>query len=261
MKIEILLATMFFENEAQDYLDKMNIQTDIIVGNQCEKTEDYEYEHNGHRVKVMSRNERGVGKNRNTTLFASDADIIVFSDNDIRYVDEYKEIIEEYYLNNPKADMVIFNLKEKLANGEICDMNCKDKKAKMHDVTKFGTFAITVKREAILKNRIAFSLLFGGGAKYSCGEDTLFLTDCYKKGLNIYLCSKTIAYNDSRLSTWFNGINQKYIRDKGVLFKQLSPKFYRFVIVMHAVKHKNKYAEYGSVKKVICEMLDAAKND
>ena len=33
---------------------------------------------------------------------------------------------------------------------------------------------------------ITFSLLFGGGAKYSNGEDSLFLKDCLKYGLVVY---------------------------------------------------------------------------
>ena len=36
MRIEVLLATMFFENEPQNYLEEMNIKTDLIVGNQCD---------------------------------------------------------------------------------------------------------------------------------------------------------------------------------------------------------------------------------
>ena len=33
MKIQVLLATMFFEKESDSFLDEMNIQTDIIIGN------------------------------------------------------------------------------------------------------------------------------------------------------------------------------------------------------------------------------------
>ena len=223
MKIEILLATMFFENEAPDFLDKMNIQTDIIVGDQCDRNENRIFEHNGNRVTVLSRKERGVGKNRNAGLFYSDADIVLFADNDVRYYDGYGEKIKNYYVDHPDADMVIFNFKEKRGDEPMHDVNVDNKRARLGDITRFGTWAVTARRESIIKARIAFSLLFGGGAKYGCGEDSLFLTDCYNAGLHIYLSDATLGEVVHKESTWFSGITEKYIFDKGALFKARCP--------------------------------------
>lgn len=258
MKIQVLLATMFFQDEEENYLTDMNIQTDIIIGNQCDITKDEFVDFNGYNVKILSRNERGVGKNRNLALFNSDADVVVFADNDIHYYDNYKSIIEEYYNSHPKADVVIFNFKEILKDGSH-DINTKNKKAGLRDLTKFGTHAITAKRASIIKNRISFSVLFGGGATYSCGEDSLFLKDCHSKGLNIYLCDKTLGEIIPRKSTWFNGITEKYVYDKGALFKAMKPKLYLPVIIYHAVKHRTKYREFGPLKLIIKTMLKGAK--
>lgn len=258
MKIDILLATMFFENEDDNFLDEMNIQTDIVVGNQCDITKDERYTHRGHNVTVLSRNERGVGKNRNLALFHSDADIVLFADNDIRYYDGYREIIEKSYKEHPDADMIIFNFRKKCDDGWR-NTNTKNKKARLKDITRYGAPTITAKRESLLKNRICFSLLFGGGAKYSCGEDSLFLTDCYNKGLNIYLCSETLGENIQRESTWFTGINEKFIFDKGVLFGAMCPKTYRFVICFHSFKHRKRYSQYATTGEVIKLMLKGAK--
>jgi len=187
MKVEVLLATMFFEQEDENFLELMNIQTDIIIGNQCDHNGNEIFTHNGNNVTVLSRKERGVGRNRNTCLFYSDADIILFADNDVRYYDGYGDKIKGYYTTHPDADMVIFNFREKRDNEPIHDINTHNKKAHLKDITKFGTWAVTARRESVLKKRISFSLLFGGGAKYGCGEDSLFLTDCCNMGLNIYL--------------------------------------------------------------------------
>ena len=69
MKIEVLLAIMFFENEPADFLNNMNIETDIVIGNQCKRNETELFTHNGHNVKVVSRNERGVGKKQKYDSF------------------------------------------------------------------------------------------------------------------------------------------------------------------------------------------------
>ena len=63
MKLQVLVSCM----HQQDYslLEKMNIQTDAIIINQCDinKFEDIKYRNN--LVKFISLNERGVGKSRN----------------------------------------------------------------------------------------------------------------------------------------------------------------------------------------------------
>lgn len=259
MNIEVLLSTMFFEREADDFLEKMNIQSDIVIGNQCDRNEDAQFEFRGNQVKVLSRRDRGVGKNRNTGLFHATADIVIFADNDVCYYDGYKKIVEDYYHDHEDADVVIFNFKVKRGDEEPHDINKKNKKAKKNDITKFGAWAVTARRESLLKERISFSLLFGGGAKYGCGEDTLFLMDCYNRGLNIYLCDRTIGYVAHKESTWFQGITEKYISDKGALFQAANPVFCEAAIVYHVIKHRNIYAQYGSISDVLRVMFRGAE--
>ena len=66
MEIQVLVAAM----NQKDYslLDKMNIKTDVIVGNQCDENAVSDFEYNGHTVKWLSFCERGVGLNRNNAL-------------------------------------------------------------------------------------------------------------------------------------------------------------------------------------------------
>ena len=51
MNVQVLVATM----NQTDYtlLKKMNIQTNAIVGNQCDKNEITEFEYNGHQIKWL----------------------------------------------------------------------------------------------------------------------------------------------------------------------------------------------------------------
>lgn len=260
MKIEVLLATMFYEREDESFLEHMNIQTDIIIGNQCDSNKNEIFDCNGNKVTVLSRNERGVGRNRNTCLFYSDADIVIFADNDVVYYDGYGEKIKSYYSTHSDADMVIFNFKEQRDGEAIHDINTLNKKACLKDITKFGTWAVTARRESILKKRISFSLLFGGGAKYGCGEDSLFLTDCYNMGLNIYLSDDTLGEVIHKESTWYNGITEKYVFDKGALFKAMSPKLCKIFILRHILKHRELYAQFGTVKDVFKVMLKGVKD-
>ena len=62
----MLVATM----NQNDYslLNKMNIQTDIIVGNQCAINKVEEFKYRGNNVRWYSFSEKGVGLNRNNAL-------------------------------------------------------------------------------------------------------------------------------------------------------------------------------------------------
>ena len=61
MNIQMLIVTMHQKDHS--LLEKMNIQTDAIVGNQCDvnQVEDFVWE--GHSIKWLSFDERRVGLN------------------------------------------------------------------------------------------------------------------------------------------------------------------------------------------------------
>lgn len=255
MKIEILMATMFFEKEQEEILSEINLQSDIMVGNQCNKDGEESFLYNGHKVQVLSKAQRGVGNNRNMTLLKSDADVVIFADNDVVYYDGYREIVENFYISHPDADLVIFNFKEQRPGEPLHDINTKDKKADLLDLTVFGCWAITARRKSLMDNNILFSTLFGGGAKYSCGEDSLFLFECHRKGLSIYLCSETIGQVIHKDSTWFKGINEKFILDRGAFLTAFAPKLSYPLAVADAVKSRKRYSDYGGVLKVVKTMF------
>ena len=89
MKLEVLLSTM----HQSDYslLDKMNIKSDVIVVNQCDENEISQFDYNGYNVKWMSLKERGIGLSRNTALMRSEADSLLFADEDSVYDNDYIE--------------------------------------------------------------------------------------------------------------------------------------------------------------------------
>lgn len=76
MTLQVLVATMHQTDHS--LLEKMNIQSDAIVVNQCNRNEVERFMYNGHQILWMSLNERGIGLSRNTALMRATADIILF---------------------------------------------------------------------------------------------------------------------------------------------------------------------------------------
>lgn len=241
LSIQVLIATM--NQVDHSLLEKMNIQSDAIVGNQCDRNELEEFDYNGYDIKWLSLHERGVGLNRNNALMRATADICVLADDDMCFYDGYLEKVREVFDNNPKADVIIFNIDE---TPQTRFVNVKKIKVKKHNYGRYGAARLAFRREKIYLNNISFNLLFGGGTKYSAGEDTLFIKSCLDKGLKLIAVPFSIAkLEESRESTWFKGYTDKYFFDKGVLYSRLSNKCPNIYALYHCLRHRNRYKEYG----------------
>ena len=87
MNLETLVATMHQTDFS--LVDKMNIQSDVVFANQCDRNGIEVVNKDGITAKMISTDTRGVGLNRNIALLMSSADILLFSDDDFTYNDGY----------------------------------------------------------------------------------------------------------------------------------------------------------------------------
>ncbi len=262
MNVEVLIVTM---NQSDfSLISKMNIKTDAIIGNQCSRNGVHEFECNGQRIRMYSFNEKGVGLNRNTILMRAESDIVLFADDDVVYFDDYENTILSAYRDNPEADAILFNLTERKKQGaEVYKKNLVEKKKQINrfNYGRYGTVCFSAKLCKLREKNIYFHLDFGGGTKYSCGEDTIFLRDCIHKKMKIITVDHTIGVVNTESSTWFTGINEKYIYDKGVIFGYMYPKLGVIVVVYHFLKHIKDYKSFGlfSALKKMLEGVERGK--
>ena len=242
MNIQVLVAAMHQEDHS--LLSKMNIQSDVIVGNQCERNSIEKFDYNGHEAVYLNFAERGVGLNRNNTLFRASGEICLFADDDMIYVDNYVEIIKDAFNRYPRADALIFNINT-VGGDQQRRQNAKAKRIGTYNSLNYGTARIAVKKSSIQKSRICFSQLFGGGTMYSSGEDSLIIRDMLKNGFRIYAIPETIATVDQSTSTWFSGYHEKFFHDKGALMRAMFPKLY---VVMNNLYFPLRYKNIAGEK-------------
>ena len=237
MKIQVLVAAM--NQSDHSLVDKMNIQTDAIVGNQCDKNSIEDFELGNCHIKYLNFAEKGVGLNRNNALMRATADICLFADDDMVYVYNYPEIISKSFEDNPCADVIVFNLAEKVQTRKIIT---KKGKVGYLNYLRYGTARVAVRLDSIKKHGIYFNQCFGGGTEHSHGEDNLFLNACLKKGLKIIAIPTTIAMlTEERASSWNNGYDERYIRDQGVLYRALSKKWWKLLCLQDAIRRSKSY--------------------
>ncbi len=239
MTVEVLVATM--NQKDHSLVETMNISTDALIGNQCDRNEVEEFIHEGHNIKYYSFAERGVGLNRNTTLMRAKADICVLADDDMVFLDDYEKRIIEAFEKIPDADVLCLNIIEER---KIRPVNKKIQRVRWYNYGRFGAARIAIKRDPIIREGVFFNLSFGGGAKYSQGEDTLFLYDCLKKGLHIYAVPVELAIlRECRESTWFKGYTPKFFYDKGVYMSCLHSPIAWAVGLRYCIKYRKRYSD------------------
>jgi len=240
IKVEVLCATMH-QKDLSKY-EEMNIQTDVIYANQADCHEYVEKNINSNIVKMITTPYRGVGKNRNIALLCSCADILIFSDDDMVYVDGYGEGVVKAFESLPQADIIIFNIGFIGTITASRRVNETIKKVHMANVLNYGFPRVAIRRTSFEKSNLWVSTLFGGGAMYSAGEDNLFLISALKLGLKIYTYPYCIGSTKDRDSSWFNGYNEKYFFDHGAWLQTAFPSL-KYLLIWYFVFNFSKRTE------------------
>lgn len=234
----MLVAAMYQKDHSLP--KKMNIGSDAIIGNQCDRDSVERFEWNGHRITYLNFNERGVGLNRNNALMRADGDIVLFADDDMVYVDGYPEIVTKAFEDNPRADVIVFNLAEQGSQRKEIQ---KISRVGYLNFLRYGTARVAARLEAIRANGIYFNQCYGGGTERCHGEDNLFLASCLDRGLKIYAVPETVAtLTNERPSSWNRGYDEKYVRDQGALYRCMSRKYWRLLCLQDAVRRHGSYS-------------------
>ncbi len=254
-KVQVLVAAV--DKDVNALAEQMNLETDAIIVNQCKHYEYGEYEHKGGRIRCFSMAERGVGLSRNTALMRAEGELLLFSDEDIVLYPGYEEVVEAAFLKNPDADVITFNFK--VDESRATYYNTKPHRIRWYNYGRYPTYAVAARREALHGAGVGFSLLFGGGAKYSNGEDSLFLHDCLKRGLHLYAETAEIGEEIFRESTWFKGYNEKFFYDRGVLYHYLYGGLARLWALRFLLIHKGTMCAAVSLKQAFSWMRQGIK--
>ena len=256
MTYQLLVATM---NQTDHSLcGRMNLHCDALIVNQCDRCGAEEWMHDGYAVRMLSFAERGVGLSRNSALMRADADIVEFADDDMVFTDTCREDVLREFERHPEADAIIFSV-ESLNPERPLRRIPRFERISRWKALKYGCARLAVRREKLIYNNLSFSLLFGGGAAYGSGEDSLFLQDCFRAGLRIYRSPVKVADVRQDGSSWFEGYTDKYYFDKGALFAALLPWGCRVYALLTALKFRRPRKETLHILRQMNRGIDEYK--
>lgn len=255
LKFQLLVAAL--NNNIDSLINSMGIESDAIIINQCDEDKEEVTLVSEKTVKTIYQSGRGVGLSRNTAIDNAKADIVLFSDEDICYYQGYENKVLDAFASHADADVITFNV-------EVDERRRTYFNEDVHRITwknygRYPAYAIAVRLDAINKYNIRFSTLFGGGAKYSNGEDSLFLHDCLKAGLNMISETAILGKETYRESTWFKGYTDKFFFDRGVLYHFLYGAMAAVFGARFLIKNRNEMLKDISFLKAFGLLLKGIK--
>lgn len=220
-RFEILCVTMFQKDFSK--VNQMNVKSDIVYANQCNETSYEELEFDGHKAKMISTNTRGVGINRNLALTYATGDICLFADDDVVYRDDVEKTVIAEFDAHPDADIIVFNIDctERLRQ----QIRYKEtRKCRGFFRMPWGGVRIAFRLSSVRKANIWFTTLFGGGAMFPSGEDSMWLKEARRKGLVFYVSKETIGTVHFDESSWFTGYDENFFYGKGAFLSAMYDK-------------------------------------
>lgn len=258
MTLELLVSAV--NADPSGLIQKMNIHSDAVLINQCDHVGYEELPVDGWKVRVWSLQEKGVGLSRNNALLRAEGDICLFSDEDIVYDDDYRQKVLAEFASHPEADMLLFNV-------DVCEARRtyhteRYGRVRQYNCGRYPAYSFALKTELMHKKNLTYSLLFGGGAKYSNGEDSLFVRDCIRSGLKVYRTPVTIGHEEERESTWFSGYHEKFFFDRGVLYEFLYGAMAKPIALQFLIRHRKTMCgeiPVGRAYVLMCEGLKEAR--
>lgn len=248
-RVEVLVACM---NQTDDRLyDEMNLQTSAILANQGDSyfcTERCTAA--GNTVRLFSTKDRGVGRNRNKALIYATGEYLLFADQDMIYEPGYEKMVLDAFQKQPDADMIAFNLRYRNRFTKGRAPGKRFKRIYWWNAMRYGAARIAIRRRAVEKHCLSFSVLYGGGAEFSSGEDSLFIREALRKGLRLYYSPQIIAEVKQEESSWFRGYTDKYFTDKGILIANAFPRL-KHLLVFYFAWRWRKYSQAHSFFRII----------
>ena len=172
MTLQMLISSV--GQDAHALMEKMKPECDCILVNQKMPYGYEEFTYGGHEIRCFHMQEKGVGLSRNHALLRADRDICLFTDEDIVYRKGYAQAVRKAFREHPEADMLLFNVE--VAPERRTYWTESFHPVKWYNCGRYPAYSFALRTERMHELNLTYHLWFGGGARYSNGERTAFLS-------------------------------------------------------------------------------------
>ena len=182
--------------------------------------------------KVLPTPTVGVALNRNLTLDAASAPIVLESDDDVSYTPEMLSNVIRAFDERPDCDFLAFKYYSKQNPRKYplheCDLRNPPKGYFI------GGIEMAFRLDSIRKAGIRFNELFGIGSEFPSGEEDLFLHDVLRAGLTARFVPVVIVNHESESTCMREAKSPAFIRTKGAIHAIVNPRTWHLRMLTHA---------------------------
>jgi hypothetical protein len=205
--------------------------------------------------------DKGLSRSRNLALKYADSDICVLTDDDYVYLPNVVDVISQAYRSIKSADVITFQ-SLKIENSQS-RKKYKNKvyKRKIFEFSSISSSEITFKLSSIKSKSIQFNEKFGLGTTNFCGEEGIFLSECFHSNLKIYHYPSYLCLEPS-FTTGYKIISNPILRGK--IFSKIYTKekyLLIFILFLSSLKNYNKYKNNFSFINYFKHICYGAFND
>lgn len=236
------LLSVMEQGDPLAYIERLNIRTDAVIVNQCGREGEYtrQTDSSGREVtvRVAERDEKGLSRSRNLAISMASDDICILCDNDIRYEDDASEVIVQAFLRHPDAGIICFFIERPERKSPV-----KDREGEMSKKDMMRIFSPEIALRTSKLGDLRFSEDFGAGAKYSMGEENIFLFEAKRRGIECIYVPEKIANTLPNESSWFGGYDEKFFRDRGAGYEAMDRGLWHILCWQFLLRKRSLYRE------------------
>ncbi len=220
------------------YIEKLNIRTDAVIVNQCGRNSERSEAKDGRRIRIIERAEKGLSRSRNLAIDSAVDDICIFCDNDISYVNDAKDIIEQAFGVYPDAGIICFFIERPERHEPV---RLKEGNMTKTDMMRIFSPEIAIRRSHL--KGLKFDEDFGAGAKYGMGEENIFLFEAARLGIKRVYIPERIAKTLPNESSWFKGYDRKFFFDRGAGYEAMDARFWHPLCLQFLLRKRELYRD------------------
>ncbi|MDE6860122.1 MAG: glycosyltransferase family 2 protein [Duncaniella sp.] len=261
MTVEVLISCM--HQSANELITRSNIQSDVLVINQCDENSEERFEFVNHENKtciarVINTTERGLSKSRNLAIKNAIGDICLLCDDDEILENDYVYKIKSAFNNHPNFSVISFRFNMPSNYYMTKTFWNESKVINYKTALKISSWQIAFRKKDITLNNIHFDEKIGSGVTKAGGEEKIFLHNCLSYNLKVMYVPITIGNMTFQASQWVDNIfSPEYFIDWGYYTKRLKGGSLGATILslLFAIKKHPEYTHKCSFHKAFTSML------
>lgn len=182
-------------------------------------------------VNVVNSFEIGLSKSRNLGIKNASKSIIILTDDDVVFADDFVQKIINSFTNYPNQNILRFqvqSLEKKFLKNYPTNFN---KNLNRFELLNSMSIELVFRKNIFNENKILYDENFGLGAKFAIGEENSLLLDFKKENVTIGFIPEVLCYHDEKHSSAILSKHEIYYYS-GAFFYRNFGSTYKFWILL-----------------------------